>query len=210
MAVVFFSKSRRRRTRKKKKKNEATFLHRHVTHRVLLWCASSMGLQITRRTMGIRQLAVSCLALWIRYRPSSHKIMKVQFIVGLPGSGKTYLAKSYLATNLQFSKNWKLYDDPVDLAKMIQDVKNGWSLIVTDPHLCWERNRSIAQILMENAGAEVEWTFFENNPAACKRNVVKRNDNRRVDSFIDLLSKNYVVPTGVINCEVYKGDEETA
>jgi hypothetical protein len=132
---------------------------------------------------------------------------QVQFIVGLPGSGKTYLAESRLAVNLQFSKNWKLYDDPTDLDEMLNDVKAGVSLIVTDPHLCWESNRTIAQVAMETAGAEVEWIFFENDPVACKRNVEHRSDGREVNNFIDHTSKHYTVPEGVIKCQVYKGDE---
>lgn len=149
---------------------------------------------------------------------------KVTFIVGLPGSGKTHLAERLTALSNAFRPTL-LFDDigvqpslldanesrkrPLEIAE--EEVHNGKDLFITDPWLCLATSRADARAKVLTWGTtEVEFLFFENNPEACLQNAKDRNDGRNVEAFIRALSKQYVVPSGVLQCRVYdKGDPDT-
>lgn len=129
--------------------------------------------------------------------------MKVIFIAGLPGSGKTHLAKE-LAKN-----GYELFDDVgAETAKedVINCMRDGKDCIVVDPHFCSLGARQAAQKIAEKFSAEVEWIFFENNPELCLKNAKRRNDGRKVEDFIKSLSKVYSIPENEKSIPVYKGN----
>lgn len=117
------------------------------------------------------------------------------FIVGLPGSGKTYLG-SKLAEERQAI----FIDDPKRFDNVDQNI------VVADPNLCREEVRKNAKEIVESFGFSVEWLFFENDPAQCKKNAEARSlagDDRKVNGSILLFSKVYFIPNGEKTIPVY-------
>lgn len=109
--------------------------------------------------------------------------MKILFIVGLPGSGKTCLSKA-------------LYFNCIDDITDKQQLLNLTDLtIVIDPFLCIETNRKQAELfLQENYDSiQIEWLFFENDLIKCLNNCKSRNKFVS-DRFIKDLSINYQPP----------------
>jgi thymidylate kinase len=99
-------------------------------------------------------------------------------IVGLPGSGKTTLARKM-----------KKYGGGI----LLDDLKNIiWlklvmflgvvTIYVTHPNLCLARERkSFEQKIKEiNPNYKISWMFFENNPENCWKNVQARKDKRNI------------------------------
>jgi hypothetical protein len=123
-------------------------------------------------------------------------------LVGLPGSGKSRMAKQI---NLDNNNKYKVIDDPKSLEKDIKPFINQ-DLIITDPALCFEANREKAkQFFKEFApNSKIDWIYFENNPEQCLINADIRNRTlrismkpiRNVDSFIRNLHQFYTIPEG--------------
>ena len=115
-------------------------------------------------------------------------------IVGLPGSGKTFLGKRFE------SKGFYLIDDPKDL-EFLRCGKD--KIVIADPHLCCERNRILAIDRLKSLGYHVKVLYFENRPDKCKKLITRRNDGRIVNGFA---SFDYVVPKGVKVISIYEID----
>ena len=126
---------------------------------------------------------------------------KIIVIVGLPGSGKTYLGKK-----LTEDTGFEFLDDvtKTQMGRLKALLDEGKSCIVSDPNLVIEPIRkSAAEYLAKFPNLEIEWIFFENNPKQCMNNVTRRNDGRKVFGFIEAFSKKYVVPDGAKVVKVY-------
>ncbi len=126
----------------------------------------------------------------------------VTLIVGLPGSGKSYLAN----TMVQEDPTLFLIDDMIeegDLQKAKTFIQNGQSGIITDPQLCLDQVRSAAEKAIQSWGGSVQFIFFENNPKACLHNTLKRNDKRKVDGFIKWVTTQYNPPANSRKVEFY-------
>ena len=119
--------------------------------------------------------------------------MKIIFLVGLPGSGKTYLGK-------QLESDSNIFIDDISKCglKLLQDAltNNYKSIIIADCFLCKRSERILALNFLQNNyySGEIEWIFFENNPEKCFRNVDKRADGRAVKGLIKHLSGQYIIP----------------
>lgn len=113
-------------------------------------------------------------------------------IIGLPGSGKTFLGKRFEA------KGFCLIDDPKDLAFLQQDKDK---IVITDPHLCSEQNRISAIAKLKSLGYHVKALYFENRPDKCQKLIRYRNDGRVVNGFGVF---NYVIPVGVKMIPIYE------
>jgi broad-specificity NMP kinase len=112
-------------------------------------------------------------------------------IAGLPGSGKSTLAKKI---NSQNNYKFTIIDDPKNFEQISSKIKE--NLIITDPHLCFEKNRlnAVKKIKNLNPNCEIVWLFFENNPNLCLRNSTRGDNTKDVDSFIIKLHKYYTIP----------------
>ena len=80
------------------------------------------------------------------------------------------------------------------------------NLIITDPNLCFEKNRKSAVNAVNNnkKNVKIDWIFFENDPEACLNNVNNRGDeSKKVDGFIKNLSQFYTIPPGSNTIKVY-------
>lgn len=124
---------------------------------------------------------------------------KVKLIIGLPGSGKTYFAKT------KYPK-FTLIDDPgankdALLLMMYHLNVTKWDLVVTDPILCAEKDRNKAIELFISKGYEVECVYFENDPQKCRKNLVYRNDGRNISSFTCF---SYKIPDNVETIKIWQ------
>jgi hypothetical protein len=98
--------------------------------------------------------------------------MKAILIIGLPGSGKTHLAKTKYVP-----EGYLLIDDPKNKDTIIGPSDK---IVICDPFLCIERNRVSCIQFLENAGYKIETIYFENNPEKCQNNITHRDDGREI------------------------------
>lgn len=142
----------------------------------------------------------------------------ITIIIGLPGSGKT----TYIKNNLSDLSNTMICDDYhkstpsnshnfidslyySDLKKALSTNKN---IVLSDIAWCKKDRRDlllseINRIIDElRIDPQIEFIYFENNPTACKNNVIKRGRNDRVErelGYIDKWSKEYTIPN---DCQI--------
>lgn len=150
--------------------------------------------------------------------------MKIVFIIGLPGSGKT----TYLEARRQGEfKDCLFCDDyyksaPGRTVEFIgsayyQDLRkalaNGESAVLADIVFCETdfREEALAgiQALLKELGikADIELRFFENDPQACEANILRRGRSKRVEDeleFIRTHKDTYHIPEGAIILPVFK------
>jgi hypothetical protein len=99
------------------------------------------------------------------------------FLVGLPGSGKTTMAK------LEYP-DYFLVDDPTE-APIIDSTRK---TIIADCHLCYPKTFNQVIKLYPNS----LFILFENNLNQCYQNVLNRNDGRLITwDFMLLLNTEY-------------------
>lgn len=107
--------------------------------------------------------------------------MRITLIIGLPGSGKTYFAKTLGGV---------LVDDPSSLNELPKKCDH---LIITDPDFCNKNTLNscidILQLMYDDV--TIEKIYFDNDPIQCKKNASTRKD-KIVDSYINYLSQIYI------------------
>lgn len=137
--------------------------------------------------------------------------MKVTFIVGLPGSGKTYAGRKIAGDGL-FLDDLSLLHQADAMDELASALRTG-PVVVADCYLCLFINRLCAQEKVQDIAKAngqdltIEWIYFENDPEACRRNVRRRKhggDKREVEGMIKLLSGHYLVPEGVKTIPVWE------
>jgi predicted ATPase len=132
-------------------------------------------------------------------------VKKIIIIVGLPGSGKTYLCQEYR------KKGYIIYDDPEGHYTIDTALAQVRDCVIAGPQCFTDDDRAKAEDYIRSTrravDAEIEWIFFENNPEKCLRNVVWRNDGRAVIATIKLKSKQYTIPKGYEPREIWQPPE---
>lgn len=91
---------------------------------------------------------------------------KILLIIGLPGSGKTYLSKTL--------KGYVIYDDFISYfwnGKAKKDIKEGKNVCLIDPRLCIpEIFSQYESLFFDMTGGDVQIVLFENDPEQCIKN----------------------------------------
>lgn len=114
----------------------------------------------------------------------------VHFVVGLPGSGKSWYINNVLNKNNEYKY---VVDDPQDLILIRQAILEGATIVVADPHLCNTKTRESAFTLFQDNGYSIYATYFDNDPEQCKKNIELRDDERSIG---DLAAFKYELPKG--------------
>lgn len=110
-------------------------------------------------------------------------------IIGLPGSGKTHLAKKLTTSRPEYV----IIDDPKDLKSLDFAISQGNDLIICDPHLCGQSARDGCTRYLEGKGYSIFFLFFENDSLKCERNIRLRADGR----VVNVRAFHYDVPSRV-------------
>lgn len=115
---------------------------------------------------------------------------KLIVLIGLPGSGKTTLAKTeYL--------EYELFDDFITEfynGKLAYALKNNKNVCVADPRLCVTEVFLKYMPLLEkyvNYPYSLKIILFENNVETCLHNIKNRDKRKGIDYAINNYSKNY-------------------
>lgn len=131
---------------------------------------------------------------------------RINFIVGLPGSGKTYLMNRLLSIP-DAKDRIILVDDPKSLADFAAAIDSGKDIIAADPNLCFKNNQDCARNHFESLGFETTWLFFENDPRKAEKNIKRRNDDRGPIN-LKMFSDGYYIPDGATVIEIQIADED--
>lgn len=129
---------------------------------------------------------------------SSDQVKIIEFVIGLPGSGKTFLLVDFA------KQGYDVYDDikSLDEIKVISPTSN--YICLSSPMFCDNEIllRAVSAARVKFSNAVPFFTFFENDPENCWKNIQRRNDGRLISKdFLYQLSKmydttyrNYVIP----------------
>ena len=99
--------------------------------------------------------------------------MRATLIAGLPGSGKTTLAKRLVG------QGDILIDDPRSFSNDVLPHL-GHNLVITDPHLCNSNIRNLAKERLLKEGYVVFEILLLASPDICWERVKSRNDGRKI------------------------------
>ena len=119
------------------------------------------------------------------------------FIIGLPASGKTTLAKNKY-------HNYKLFDDVSisypNPSSLVFDVRDEEKSVIIDPYCSLKEIQDIVRIIFKKFS--ISFIYFENNPAQCLINA-KTRPEKKVEDLIRYLTTKYYIPDGEKTVAVY-------
>jgi hypothetical protein len=90
---------------------------------------------------------------------------------------------------------------------MENGLKKGKDIVLADIARCKPERKEQIEIHIKNTisklkiTAEIVFMYFENNPNACKKNILERNREKRAEreiEFIDRVSSKYKIPKNTI------------
>jgi hypothetical protein len=127
---------------------------------------------------------------------------KVTFILGLSGSGKTYLAQKMKAeTGAKVFEN--VLEDSSSLPLIVKALKQGEDCIIDEVRFCLPTYRDqIVQQLSHVPGVELSWICYENDIESANWNVIHRTDKEDAAGHLEInlrLHPHYEYPS---NAEV--------
>ena len=122
---------------------------------------------------------------------------KITFILGLSGSGKTYLSERLKKeTGAEVFTN--LLVDDSGLSALIESLRNGKDCIVDEVRFCLPAYREqILQSLSQITDLEMRWICYENDLETANWNVIHRTNKGDPEGHLDLnlrLHPHYTYP----------------
>lgn len=136
--------------------------------------------------------------------------MKITFIIGLPCSGKSWLANKLSLGIIP------IVDDDFEDTSFIQLLtkryfsKNNPGYILTYPGLCEKRildeELEFVNTCFDKHNPILEFIYFENNPLKCMKNLEHRmrsGDRRNVELTIKTLTTKYFIPQNIIPLPIW-------
>jgi hypothetical protein len=123
---------------------------------------------------------------------------KVTFILGLCGSGKTYLSEQLKKqTGADVFEN--LFENGGGLSALVQCLKEGKDCIIDEVRLCLPAYRdAIMQQLSQITGLETQWICYENDLESANWNVMHRKNKGDPEGHLEInlrLHPHYDHPT---------------
>ncbi len=123
----------------------------------------------------------------------------ITFVVGLPCSGKSHLAKKLFAEQDSWQHKCLVMDDFIQPEELEFSLQLDQHLILSDPFFCDAKIRCKAIDICNNYSEYVNFHFyfFENSLQKAMNNMnhrKKQGDDRKVEQFIKDLHKIYDVP----------------
>lgn len=111
---------------------------------------------------------------------------KVTFILGLCGSGKTYLSQKLKEqTGADVFEN--LFENGSSLSALIQCLKEGKDCIIDEVRLCLPTyQNAIMQHLSQIAGLEAHWICYENDLESANWNVIHRKNKGDPEGHLEI------------------------
>ncbi len=122
---------------------------------------------------------------------------KITFILGLSGSGKTYLSERLKReTGAEVFTN--LLVDDSGLSALIESLRNGKDCIVDEVRFCLPAYREqILQSLSQITDLDMRWICYENDLETANWNVIHRTNKGDPEGHLDLnlrLHPHYTYP----------------
>ena len=122
---------------------------------------------------------------------------KITFILGLSGSGKTYLAERLKKeTGAEVFNN--LLADASGLNALIESLRDGKDCIVDEVRFCLPAYREqILQSLSQITSLDMRWVCYENDLETANWNVIHRTNKGDPEGHLDInlrLHPHYTYP----------------
>lgn len=143
---------------------------------------------------------------------------KVTFILGLCGSGKTFLANQLKEeTGAEIFEGVAGSHNPSGMSDMLDRLRRGMDCIVEEIAYCCSHSRAAVVNVLRSQVPEVqiEWICFENDLAGANWNVEHRADAAKQDiqGHIDINGKYhcvYTYPQGAIIMSITRVNQSGA
>ena len=126
---------------------------------------------------------------------------KITFIIGLCGSGKTYLSDQLsMATGVEVFESLVEKQD-TDIPKLLQCLRDGQDCVVEEISFCTADTRGLMmrQISQHVPECEVEWMCYENDLESANWNVTHRINKGEIERHIEIngrVHQSYSYPDG--------------
>lgn len=135
--------------------------------------------------------------------------MKVIIIIGLPCSGKTWLADRISLGTIPIIDDWVCLGRSVLSQYSLDELKNGY--ILTHPFFCIKETLQseidCINETFEDMNVLIECIYFENNIQKCLRNLeyrIRNGDLRNTELSIRRLAQSYVIPENIIALPIWQ------
>ena len=133
------------------------------------------------------------------------------WIHGLPGSGKSHLAKKISKEKSDVS--YVVLDDIANIDDILEHINENRNIILTSPYFENYNNYGLDKKLkniLDNSNYSIKEYWFENNPKACVENVSRRKSHKIGSTAlipeIWYYSKNYKIPTDAETISVWQSE----
>jgi deoxyadenosine/deoxycytidine kinase len=127
---------------------------------------------------------------------------KVTFIIGLSGSGKTYLSE-HLKKETDAAVFTNLLADDSSLNALMESLRAGKDCIIDEVRFCLPAYREqILRSLSQIANLDMRWICYENDLETANWNVIHRTNKGDPEGHLDLnlrLHPHYTYP---VNAEI--------